>query len=251
MFTRCPQCRTVYPLTAASVSHAKGLVQCGQCHQDFSALNLLFDNWPSGQAYSPAPEADPHPPVLESASGVHIVGFIDSDPIARIFDSSDAGDTGSHPKRLAWGLATALLVLLTIANTAWTFREPLLENPDISAWMEQLGWLQAKQTGPLKEPQKIQLVSHDMHAHPTRSGILVLSITFVNLAQTTQRYPELELTLLDATSQPVARRRLKPTDYLRPGIDTSAGLATDVYLPVLLELGDPGKQAVGFEVQFL
>ena len=36
-----------------------------------------------------------------------------------------------------------------------------------------------------------------------------------------------------------------------PAPTSQAGLATDVYLPVLLELGDPGEQAVGFEIQFL
>jgi hypothetical protein len=97
----------------------------------------------------------------------------------------------------------------------------------------------------------VQLVSRDMHTHPTRSGILVLSLTFVNLAADTQMFPDLEITLMDTASQPVAKRRLLPADYLRSGADISAGLATDVYLPVLLELGDPGEQAVGFEIQFL
>ena len=90
-----------------------------------------------------------------------------------------------------------------------------------------------------------------MHTHPTRSGILVLSLTFVNLAPRKQAFPELEVTLTDASNQPVARRRLQPAEYLRPGADVDAGLATDVYLPVLLELGDPGEQAVGFEIRFL
>jgi hypothetical protein len=90
-----------------------------------------------------------------------------------------------------------------------------------------------------------------MHTHPTRSGILVLSLTFVNLAPRNQAFPELEVTLMDAANQPVAQRRLQPADYLRAGADSSAGLATEVYLPVLLELGDPGEQAVGFEIRFL
>ena len=144
-----------------------------------------------------------------------------------------------------------LLILLTIINTTWTFRQPLLENPKFGAWVNQAGWWSVKQQGLLKDPQQIQLVSRDMHTHPTRSGILVLSLTFVNLAQHSQAFPELEVTLLDAANQPVARRRLQPKVYLRPGADTSAGLKTDVYLPVLLELGDPGEQAVGFEIQFL
>ena len=152
---------------------------------------------------------------------------------------------------MAWAMATVLLVLLTTANTAWTFREPLMENPRISTWLEKAGWFQVEREGLLRDPRQIQLVSRDIHTHPTRSGILVLNLTFVNLAQRSQVFPELELTLLDAANQAVARRRLQPTDYLRPGAATNEGLAADVFLPVLLELGDPGEHAVGFEIQFL
>ena len=125
------------------------------------------------------------------------------------------------------------------------------ETARVSALVQKTGWLQVEEQGLLKDPEKIQMVSRDMHTHPTRSGILVLSLTFVNLAPRNQVYPELEVTLTDAAHQPVAQRRLQPADYLRPGSDIAAGLATDVYLPVLLELGDPGDQAVGFEIRFL
>lgn len=157
----------------------------------------------------------------------------------------------SRPNHLAWRTVTALLLLLTIVNIAWTFREPLLENPTIDAWVNQRSGLQPGQDELLTDPQQIQLVSRDMHTHPTHSGILVLSLTFVNLALTNQVFPDLEVTLLDITNQPVARRQLQPGDYLRPGAETETGLAADVYLPVLLELGDPGEQAVGFEIRFL
>jgi len=126
-----------------------------------------------------------------------------------------------------------------------------MNNPRVSAWMKQDDPMQIEEQGLLKDPQHIQLVSRDMHTHPTRAGILVLSLTFVNLAERNQVYPELEITLMNGTNQPVAQRRLQAADYLRPGADTQAGLAADVYLPVLLELGDPGDQAVGFEIRFL
>lgn len=244
MFTRCPQCKTVHPLTAALVSHARGLVQCGNCNRTFSSLSFLFDEWPSGQAHRPAKGANAAPPVI---------GYLEkTDEVNKNSSAEEEPDeiAGSQ-NRLAWLFAMTLLVLLTMANTAWTFREPLMENPGINAWIKQTGWLQIHQEGLLKGPQLIQLVSRDMHSHPTRSGILILNLTFVNLAQQSQLFPELELTLLDEVNQPIARRRLQPGDYLRAGADTKAGLGADVYLPVLLELADPGEHAVGFEIRFL
>ncbi len=143
-----------------------------------------------------------------------------------------------------------VLLSLTLANAGWTFREPIKQNTPLGAWLNQSDESQTVDDGLFKDTKQIQLVSRDMHTHPTRTGILVLSLTFVNLAQNVQAYPEMEITLLDATNQQVAKRLFLPTDYLRAGTDTLSGLGTDVYLPVLLELGDPGDQAVGFEIDF-
>jgi len=246
MFTRCPQCKTVHPLNAAMVAHARGLVQCGQCGRAFSALSFLFDEWPSGQAYGPAKGPNIGPPVLGVAKRTQVISDHNNNP-----ERIDVFESARAPGFLAWAMATALLVLLTIANIAWTFREPLMDIPLISSGVNKSGLLQEEQGGMLKDPARIQLVSRDIHAHPTRSGILVLNLTFVNLAQHSQVYPELELTLLDAGNRAVARRRLQPEEYLRSGAAVDAGLASDVYLPVLLELGDPGEHAIGFEIRFL
>lgn len=243
MYARCPQCKTVHALNAAQLSHAQGLVQCGQCGRTFSALNFLFDEWPAGQAYRPAKDAGAAAPVLGATRAAR-----QTDGPA---DIEAPVETVKRPRRLLWGLATVLLVLLTLANSAWTFRDTLAQNPVIGAWLQDSGWLRVSSDTLLQDQGQIQLVSRDMHAHPTRSGILVLSITFVNLATRNQAYPVLEVTLLDAVNQAVAKRRLQPGDYLRSGADIEAGLAPDVYLPVLLEFSDPGMQAVGFEIRFL
>lgn len=245
MFTRCPQCKTVHPLTAEVISHSRGLVQCGQCGRSFSSLSFLFDEWPSGEANRPASGPDATLPILGRAKKADSSAEKTSDP------NSEPDPSNTKPRQPVWAISTALLVLLTLVNITWTFREPLLNSPQINNWMKQAGWLQVEQQGLLKDPKQIQLISRDMHSHPTRSGILVLSLTFVNLAQQSQVFPELEITLMDAGNRPVAQRQFHPVDYLRPGADTQAGLAADVFLPVLLELGDPGDLAVGFEIQFL
>ncbi len=144
-----------------------------------------------------------------------------------------------------------LLVVLTGVNALWTFREPLLQIPRINIWMQKAGWSPVKKAGLLHLPDQIQLISRDMHSHPTRTGILVLSLTFISLAPQKQAFPQLELTLFNAANQPVARRRLQPAAYLRHGADTHSGLASDTLLPILLEFVDPGESASGFEIRFL
>jgi len=130
MFTRCPQCKTVHPLTAALVSRARGLVRCGNCNRTFSALSFLFDEWPSGQA---------HRPVEGASAAAPVIGFVaKTDEANKSISAEDdePDETTDSPDRLAWLVATTLLVLLTMANTAWTFREPLMENPRINDWTQ-------------------------------------------------------------------------------------------------------------------
>jgi hypothetical protein len=224
------------------LAHTRGLVQCGQCNRTFSALSFLFDEWPSGQAHGPAKGSKVAPPIIGKTKKT-----------AQKNDKTEnqENEEASRPTHnITWGLTAALLVLVTFANTAWTFREPLMQYPEVSQWLKESGWLQVEREGLLSDPDQIQLISRDMHSHPTRTGILVMSLTFVNLARRTQIFPTLGVTLLDASNQAIAHRRFLPADYLRPGADTQSGLAADVFLPVLLELGDPGEQAVGFEIQF-
>ena len=243
MYTRCPHCKSVHPLDAAFLSHAHGSVRCGNCKQTFDALNLLSDQWPTGKAHGSTTRVNVDPPVLGLNQAASFV----------VDDSAENKTASGFKQKLfsTWGLAAVALVLLTMANLFWSFHDPLLQSPVLSSLLEKSGFLQQEPEGPLKTPEHLQLVSRDMHTHPTRSGILVLSLSFVNLAQHTQVFPVLEITLLDVANQPIAQRRFQPADYLRTGSDLEFGLATTVLMPVLLELADPGAQAVGFEIQFL
>ena len=244
MYTRCPKCEAVYRVNATVLAHARGLVQCGECSRSFSSLSFLFDQWPAGKPKGPAKGADAAPPRLSKPSKKPEPK---DDTVSESKEELEKANKRSHQ---IWLRASAVLLVLTIFNAGWAFREPLKQNTPLGTWLASSEDTQTTHGGLLKDPAQIQLVSRDMHTHPTRTGILVLSLTFVNRAQNVQAYPEMEITLLDATNQQVARRRFPPTDYLRSGTDTSKGLATDVYLPVLLELGDPGEQAVGFEIAF-
>jgi predicted Zn finger-like uncharacterized protein len=48
MFTRCPECRTVFHITAAELRAADGTVICGACGVTFDALDTLTETRPAG-----------------------------------------------------------------------------------------------------------------------------------------------------------------------------------------------------------
>ena len=63
MFTRCPDCRTVFHITAAELRAADGTVVCGACGTTFDALESLSETRPSdpAQVATPAQVAAPAP----------------------------------------------------------------------------------------------------------------------------------------------------------------------------------------------
>ena len=64
MFTRCPECRTVFYITAAELRSADGMVICGACDTTFDALASLSETRPAD-----ARAAAPALPVEAAAQG--------------------------------------------------------------------------------------------------------------------------------------------------------------------------------------
>ena len=89
-----------------------------------------------------------------------------------------------------------------------------------------------------------------MHDHPTRPGVLVLSATFVNLADQGQPYPEIMVALKNSDDRILAARVFQPADYLIQPPDSGAELSSGQQVPLLLEFADPGELATGFELTF-
>jgi len=246
MFTRCPECLTVHALNASLLAHAGGAVRCGHCKNEFSALAYLFDHWPDATSSPPSVGAHSGPPVLGQVSSAR--------PVAAM--APDAGTGASEPEikrnsgRLAWKLVCAILIAITFLNLAWTFRTPLMERVEIRNFLTSVGLMEPVPQMLFQDLSRLHLVSRDMHKHPTRAGMLALSVTFVNRAERVQRYPNIEVTLSDVANEPLARREFKPLEYLPEGNIISRGLAPDVHVLVLLEFADPGSSAVGFELNF-
>jgi len=241
MYTRCPQCQAVHPLSAALLARASGRVRCAHCDLVFSALSSLFDDRPLSGESAPESDISFKEPVLGS--------IILQPPEDSLASESDHAPPGRQ-QRWIWGGLLSLLVLVTLANLVWTFRSELLDLPAVRQLLSKTGWAESKPDGPYRDVSKIHLVSRDMHQHPTLAGVLALSATFVSRAPEPQAYPVIELTLTDAGNNAVARREFAPADYLPGGLVPQAGLAPGVHVPVLLEFADPGSAVTGFSLEF-
>ena len=242
MFTRCTACHTVHPVNASLLARGGGKYRCGKCKKLCNALDSLFDEWP---AAGERPPATGELPVL----GIHI--NLDEARKTRLSPDQAAVKNGSKLLRLTW-ITVALIIAVVVAfKLAEFYQAPLLELPVVQSVKSRLGIQDPAAGLPFRDLQQIHLVSRELTSHPFQADMLRLSATIVNRAPETQPYPDLEVILLDASGEPMSKLRFSPGDYLAEGASRDSGMTPQAYLPLVLDLPDPGREAVGFELNFL
>jgi len=247
MFTRCPDCEAIFDISAWQFAQAAGFVRCGRCNKKYPCLKHLFDHWPEpGQESDKVPEPGTVPTLGQSLAEEAPDAQSEAEKEAEQIQAGGAGWL-----KPVWASLLIILIGVTLVNIAMTFQEPLLEQPQIRAAAEFAGLVESLPEVPFADLSLIQLVSRDIHPHPTVNSALVLSATMINRADQSQAYPTLEITLFDLQQRPLAQRRFAPGEYLDEASDEARGLSPGVLLPIVLEMHDPGPHAVGFEIRFL
>ena len=244
MFTRCPGCHTVHPLNAALLAQGGGKYRCGKCNKVSNALEALFDNWPDASESAAKEGSLPELGIAIDLKAQKDAGFSGGETLAE----EEGAGTRRHVSRLAWSIAALVLLVVMVINLADLFRKPIQENVKVQQGLAKVGLREMPVEKPFRDLALIQLVASEMRSHPTRLKALRLSATIVNRAGRAQAYPILEVILLDLKGQALASRKFEPAEYLAEGADIGGGMSSEAYLPVVLDMADPGQQAVGFEL---
>lgn len=233
-------------MSAALLAAASGQYRCARCNKVSNALDHLFDELPA---------AGDRPP---GRGGVPVLGLeLNLNGAERTEPETDAdeGDEKTRPGarrrprqflvRAAW-MAGAVVVLGFIAIRVAEFQGwslPFLGDPGRivpSAGRDERFF---------SDPDQIHLVSREMRSHPSQPGKLRLAATIVNRAAQKQGYPVIEVILQDAGGHALSTQRFEPAKYVGEA-RSAAGMTPGAYVPILLELDDPGERAVGFELAF-
>lgn len=150
---------------------------------------------------------------------------------------------------LPW-LAVLLLSLLLAAQSIHAERERLAAHAAWRPWLERLCALTGCRLPPWHDPKALRLMARDVRPHPSVPAALLISASFRNEAPWAQPWPELELSLADLDGHAIARRRFPPQEYLGIAAAPHALIQPGQTASVVLEVRDPGKQAVAFEFEF-
>ena len=253
MHTRCPACQTAFELTAHHLSAAQGKVRCGECGRIFNALGHLFAQPPGADSLPIEPSGElpllqrqdivqPHLPGLESSPAP---AETRAEPPPLLFPDSDSDASSVAPgsrRRAVWALATVALGGLL----AWQL---------IALWQDEQSWLRVMGGGSelisaADAADALQILSRDLHRHPSLDDAMVLSIMLNNLEQQAIAWPVLEIRLFDASQQVLGARQLQPEQYLSAGQDRERGIQPGVLTPIIVEVVIGGSEPAGFELAF-
>lgn len=207
--------------------------------------------YPAPSTYPPEPAAPVHAPVDTPAPTAATMA---AQPRARIeYASPLPGKARARfaPRRappLAWGMASALLLVLLLAQTAYFLRDTLVSRlPQTRPALEQACTVLGCTLSLPKNLAHLQIIGSDLQTEA--SGRLRLTLTLGNRAGHAQAWPVLVLTLTDQRNRPLARRSFAPSEYLGDARRIADGLPPRSEQALSLPLTVRDLAPMGFDLQ--
>jgi len=251
VYTRCEHCSAVLPVRYEDLGQAGGMVRCGGCGRTLNALASLYTGFPDDSATPIAPSGMPPmlQPYVEQEQIIDDVGDVaQRETASEAIPGDDRGpvlrlDLEPEPApswvRWVWPALALILAALLVLQ---------LVGPE--RWRVDPGMLGMAEAPPPAAQDAVQLVSRDMHAHPSLDDAFIISAVLVNRSNRTVPWPNIELQLFDASQQTVARRRIGPGAYLAPETSRGSGFEPDMRLPLVLEMAVESSRPTGFSMAF-
>lgn len=264
MFTLCPQCRTVYPVTVAQLRRGRGKALCGRCGATFSSLQHLGRTieetlsrhshnilalprlkYQNAVATGYPPASAPDSTFAQDASdGKQRPAF----PSLPLFSpAAGTGETQNPP--LYWKIGVGALILVFMVQLAYFEADHWANKVHLRAPMEILcSWLGCN-LPPFQNTAEIEVV--DRSFHPARNSIdgYELYLAMVNHAPYPQPCPLLKVSLTALDGTLIAQRIFKPDEYLSG--TSSHTMPSHRMIFVQLAIAAPKRAVGGYQVEFV
>ena len=248
MYTCCPHCAAVFRVSAAVLGQAGGRARCGDCREAFNAVDALYEDLVSAREAAAAISNRQTEALIDVTAGEQgreavpaIPAYYQDDWRPRIFSGRDV-------------LSLLIILLLSVTlggQWVWFNRTTVAANDDWRPLLEEFCAKVHCELPMRSDVSKLEIISRNVRQHPVVSEALLINAAFENQAEFNQPYPFFEVSFIDSSGKPVAMRRFSPAEYLDDGVDITLGMATQSPVQVVLEVMDPGEDAVSFQFDFL
>jgi len=264
MITRCPTCGTGFRVQADQLAARDGRVRCGRCATIFDARATLVTEseaaadrtaGPTHGAASPAARRSDEIAQVEATVSQPFGSSLPPELEISLADDEPEFEFGPRPRRrspiatVLWALGCVTAVGVLAGQGAYAYRGELA-----LLWPESAPWLAAachelRCSIPL--PQHVDLIgieSSELAPERGGAGVLTLAGVLRNRARFAQAHPALELTLTDAQDRPLARRVLRPQDYLGERAGGEAAFAAGAEVNFRLHIDAAAVGASGYRL---
>jgi predicted Zn finger-like uncharacterized protein len=263
MYTQCNHCKAIFRVTMKELTAAQGLLRCGECDTIFDAMKTLSTTLPEERRFaqmgnvaavelpenSAAPAPTPLPPAFQN-------GFFSKKEAKPATTKPEKQVTLPFKKahkffssRAFLSIGIAALVLLLLLQVLYSSRNWLAQQPMTANLTRQACQAVGCEIRLPRDVSKINLLSRNVYSHPNTPGILTISVSIQNEAVFAQPYPLIEISFLDKENNVVALRRFTPEEYIK---DFNGELMqTGIPDELVLNISDPGQEAVRFQFRFM
>ena len=165
----------------------------------------------------------------------------------------DQAPAASSRTTLAYRLGMAVLALALVAQLVDYFRDALATVPLLTSTLTGFYAAIGRPVAPRWDPRAYDVRQLGAVAGTDAQGVLTLRASVRNLAPRSQPLPLLRVTLQDRYGNRIAARDLEPQEYAATATGTrlterNAFLAPGARVEALVQLQDPGGNAIGFEL---
>ncbi|GMR17618.1 MAG: hypothetical protein BMS9Abin33_0010 [Gammaproteobacteria bacterium] len=261
MYTRCPQCQTLFAITRAQLSERDGVVRCGHCDKVFFAeesLSLDLDKVPATPPVEVTQAAQPASETKKDAlftkkfplSGSRFIKTT-SDELAAIKAKLLGRKPGRHTRPVFWSLGIGLLTLLLFSQYVYFHKEALARNSKWGPYVYRACKIAKCVIRPRQDVGLIELTDTLVAPHPEYERALRVRTTLINRASFGQPYPLMEISLTNRRGETSGRRTYSPEEYLGKKKLAAKLMPQNVAIKTLLDIANPGDQTEGYEIRLV
>lgn len=153
-----------------------------------------------------------------------------------------------------WVSLIFVLIIILAGQAIYLKRESLAQYPQIVPILELecklIGLVMPCEIPARRDTSKIELVERNIVSHPSAENALLITSTIKNTADYVQPFPKMVLTFSDINQKVVARRVFSPEEYLAKDVNLEQGMQINEPIKIILEIVDPGEEAVNFQFDF-
>ena len=203
----------------------------------------FYNEEPSGFDYDmdPEPGDQQQPELTASTSPYH---DLRREPVGM------AGGSNGRLRGFLWSLAILVLIGGLVSQVVWFQFDRLSAIPQLRPFYVQGCEMFGCELKPLVDVQSIQSRKLVVKTNAENRSQLIVDAVIINRAAFEQPFPAIALTFSNLNNDVVAQSVFTPDEYLAGDGQDLEAMPTDTPVRILINIRDPGKDAVNYNIAF-